>query len=402
MNSTNKDLQEKQFAADIEAVNKIPIVPQLLDVVCRTTGMRFAAIARVTNERWITCTTRDLISFGLKPGDELKIEDTLCNKVRQENQPIFIKEAETDKTYCDHHVPKMYGFSGYVSYPIYKKDGTFFGTLCALDPEPARVDTPEIEGMFKLFTDLIAFHLQSIDELKSANNNLQKEKVNSELREQFIAILGHDLRNPIASNKMSADILLKVSKDEMVQKQARMIKSSSYRMDGLIENILDFARGRLGEGIELNMEVNDGSLRKMLNQVIKEIKTVSPEREIIKTFDFQEEVKCDKNRIGQLVSNLLSNADSHGAQGEPIEIKAIAKDNYFFISVQNSGEKINESALEHLFEPFYREKLKKGKQGLGLGLYIASEIAHAHGGDLKVSSTDEQTRFVFEMPLNQN
>ena len=399
MSSTKQDPQENTFAADIVAINKIPVVPQLLDVVCRTTGMRFAAIARVTEDRWVTCTTRDLISFGLKPGDELNIDDTLCKKVRQENEPIFISEAEKDNVYCSHHVPKMYGISGYVSYPIYKRDGSFFGTLCALDPEPARVDTPEVEGMFKLFSDLIAFHLEAVEELDTVNSDLKEEKVNTELREQFIAILGHDLRNPIASNKMSADILLKVSEDEMVRKQAKMIKASSYRMDGLIENILDFARGRLGEGIELNMELNDGSLQKMLNQVIKEIQTVSPDRKIIKKFDFQEAVICDRNRVGQLVSNLLANADSHGAKNKPIEVIALAKDGKFEIAVQNQGKKIPEAAQEHLFEPFYRDKLKKGKQGLGLGLYISSEIARAHNGRIKVESTEEKTVFTFHMPI---
>lgn len=395
-----KNKQKSQLEADIAAVNKIPIIPQLLDVICRTTGMRFSAIARVTDEKWITCTSLDNIPFGLKRGDELPIETTMCNSVRKTSVPIFIDEAEKDEIFKDHPIPKMYGITSYVSFPIYRKDGSFFGTLCAIDSVPARVRTPEIQGMFKLFADLIAFHLQAVEELDIVAQKLEEEKKNTELREQFIAILGHDLRNPISSNKMSADILLMVSQDEMVRKQAQMIKASSYRMDGLIENILDFARGRLGEGIQLNMEINDGSLEEMLDQVIKEIQTVSPDRNIIKKYEFEDLVKCDRNRIGQLLSNLLSNADSHGAEDKPIEVTAVAKDGEFMISVKNSGDQIPESAKEHLFEPFYREKIKKGKQGLGLGLFIAAEIARAHDGELQVESTEKETKFTFQMPVN--
>lgn len=396
---SNKKLHQKKIEADVNAINAISIVPQLLDVVCRTTGMRFSAIARVTEDKWVTCTSLDNISFGLKKGDELPVETTLCSRVRDTNEPIFIEETEKDEIYRNHPVPKMYGITSYVSYPIYRKDGSFFGTLCAIDSVPAKVKTPEVQGMFKLFAELISFHLQAIEELDLAVKKSEEERKNRELREQFIAILGHDLRNPIASNKMSADILLMASQDERVIKQAQMIKATSYRMDGLIENILDFARGRLGDGIELNLEVNDGSLKGMLDQVIKEIQTVSPDRKIIKKYDFRELVECDRNRVGQLVSNLMSNADSHGAEDQPIEIEATAKNGEFLISVLNSGEKIPDTALEHLFEPFYRENLKKGKQGLGLGLYIASEIARAHNGELTAESTEEKTIFTFSMPL---
>lgn len=399
MPSKNKNHHQKKIEADVNAINAISIVPQLLDVICRTTGMRFSAIARVTEDKWVTCTSLDNIPFGLSRGDELPIETTLCSQVRDTSKPIFIDETEKDEIYRDHPVPKMYGITSYVSYPIYRKDGSFFGTLCAIDSVPAKVKIPEVQGMFKLFAELISFHLQAIEELELAVKKSEEERKNTELREQFIAILGHDLRNPIASNKMSADILLMASQDERVIKQAQMIKATSYRMDGLIENILDFARGRLGDGIELNVKANDGSLIEMLDQVIKEIQTVSPQRKIIKKYDLREMVECDRNRVGQLVSNLMSNADAHGAEDQPIEIEAIAKNGEFLISVQNSGEKIPDTALEHLFEPFYREKLKKGKQGLGLGLYIASEIARAHKGELSAESTEEKTIFTFSMPL---
>lgn len=383
----------------MKAINRIPVVSQLLDVVCRTTGMGFSAIARVTDEKWVTCTTNDKISFGLKPGDELKLETTICNEVRQQNEAVFIDHVKEDPLYYCHPVPAMYGFESYVSVPIYRKDGSFFGTLCAIDPKPNKVTTPEIMGMFKLFADLISFHLQAIEEVDIATEKLAEERLNSELREQFIAILGHDLRNPIATTRMSADILMKISKEEFVKKQAKMIKSTSIRMEGLIGNMLDFARGKLGEGIKLQKNCDNGNLKNYLHQVIKEVETMSPDRTIKVNLEILEPVNVDCERVGQLLSNLLSNADTHGAEDHPIEVDAKVKNGEFRLSVKNSGEKIPEAAMKYLFQPFYRNQVKPGKEGLGLGLFIASEIAKAHEGALDVNSTEEETVFTFSMPL---
>lgn len=150
---------------DIENVSNIPIVSKMLDVICRTTNMRFAAIARVTDTQWITCSSRDDINFGLKPGDELELGTTICDEIRQHHKPVVIDHVTKDPGFCDHHTPEQYGFQSYISFPIFRKTGEFFGTLCAIDPEPATLNTPEIKGMFELYTDLIAFHIQTVEEL---------------------------------------------------------------------------------------------------------------------------------------------------------------------------------------------------------------------------------------------
>lgn len=392
---------KKNFSGDVDAINQIPIISQILDVVCRTTKMGFAAIARVTDDRWITCSSLDHINFGLKPGDELEVETTLCHEVFQKKQPIFIDHVAEDVTYRHHPTPKLYGLESYVSYPIYRKNGEFFGTLCAIDKRPFKVNTPEIQGMFKLFSDLISFHLEVVESMHTQSQNLKEEREMAELREQFIAILGHDLKNPIATMRMSSDILLKMSKDEFTLRHAALIKSTSYRMQGLIENILDFARGKLGEGLILDRESCNGSLENILDQVVNEIKNNAPEREINLKIRIKQGVYCDKNRIAQLLSNLLSNADHHGDPQSPVHVTALTNGEQFELSVSNKGRKISEAAMEHLFEPFYRESNDSNKKGLGLGLFIASEIAKAHDGELVVSSTDEETRFTLSIPLEE-
>ena len=386
---------------DVEAVNKIPIIPQLLDVICGSTKMGFAAIARVTDSKWITCTSKDKIQFGLKKGDELEIETTMCREVKQTNKPIFIDNAEDDETYCNHPIPKMYGITSYVSFPIFRKNGEFFGTLCAIDTKPAKVKRPEIIGMFKLFAELISFHLQAIEDVTSLTSKLEKEELNASTREQFIAVLGHDLRNPLATTKLSADIIQNFSKEKIALKQAKLIKSTVQRMEGMINNILDFALGRFGPGIILNTKSNNSLLKKSLQQVIKEMRVISPETKFLINICLETDVNCDAERIAQLFSNLLTNAITHGAPEKPVSIEIISDSKEFRLSVSNSGEKISNEALDHLFQPFYRNKVEPGRKGLGLGLFISSEIARAHGGEMKVDSNEEITCFTLKIPFSK-
>ena len=105
------------------------------------TGMGFAAVARVTEDRWIACAVRDEIAFGLAPGGELKVATTICDEIRRSGEAVVIDHVAADQAFCGHPTPAMYGFQSYISMPILHKDGSFFGTLCAIDPKPATVKT---------------------------------------------------------------------------------------------------------------------------------------------------------------------------------------------------------------------------------------------------------------------
>jgi len=183
-----------EFRDDIDAINRIPVIASILEVICRTTGMGFAAVARVTEDRWVTLSVKDNINFGLIPGSELKIETTMCNEIRQTGDGIIVDHVEFDEQYKHHHTPAMYGFQSYISLPIIKKDGSFFGTLCAIDPKPAKVNTPEIISMFKLFADLISFHLNAVEQLSITKALLTEEKKNHQLQKDL-----QDLDNELAA-----------------------------------------------------------------------------------------------------------------------------------------------------------------------------------------------------------
>lgn len=385
------------FQADIDAINSIPVVPTMLEVICRTTGMGFAAIARVTDEKWIACSVRDEINFGLQPGGELKLETTICHEIRQSGEGVIIDHVAEDEHFRTHHTPLMYGFQSYISLPIIRKDGTFFGTLCAIDPNPAKLNNPATIGMFKLYAELIAFHLQAIEQMEADQTTLLEERKTAQLREQFIAILGHDLKNPVGAIANCAQLMMRMSLDERTMRLANIINDSSFRMKGLIENILDFARGRMGEGIILNRNP-DERIEMVLNQIIEESQAQWPDRIIEIDYDLGNKINCDGKRIAQLFSNLLNNAITHGNANEPVKVKAVCNAEGFALTVSNNGEKIPTAIQNRLFQPFSRGELKPGQQGLGLGLYIASEIAHAHGGQMNVSSNNDETSFTLIIP----
>lgn len=382
--------------ADVAAIGNIDAVSTLLEVVCRTTGMGFAAIARVTEERWVACAVRDEIQFGLVPGGELKVETTLCHEIRQHRQPIVINHVAKDEVYADHHTPKTYGLQSYISMPITTKKGDFFGTLCAVDTNPADLNKPEIIKMFGLFADLIAFHLNAIEELASKEQQLIEAKETAQLRDKFIAILGHDLRNPVGAILNVSEMLLRMPVEDRVKRMATIVQTSTQRMRGLIENILDFARGHLGEGIKLQLS-NEEPLTEIFSQVIEELRLVSTVHTIETDFELTQSFHCDGKRLAQLLSNLLSNALTHGDRTKPVHVFAGASDGVFVLRVTNAGPKIEERIMARLFQPFYMGDLEPTQRGLGLGLYIASEIAKAHKGKLDVVSTDEFTCFTFMM-----
>nr|ART36787.1 D428 [uncultured bacterium] len=383
------------FQNDIENIARIAAVPTILNVICKTTGMGFAAIARVTDGRWIACQVLDNIDFGLKPGGELKVETTICHLVRKNRQPVIINNVDEDAIYSKHPTPKMYGFQSYISMPIVLPDGSFFGTLCAIDPRPARVNSVEVIGMFKLFAELIAFHFDASDKMIRFEKKLLDERQMAELREQFIAVLGHDLRNPLASINAGANQLLRLTPDTKAAGIVKLMQGSVKRMSGLIDNVLDFTRGRLGGGLALERESK--SLEPTLRQVIDEISLVWHDRKVTTKFQLSRPFFGDHARVAQLFSNLLGNAVTHG-DDTPVRVEAYNDDKEFRLDVVNNGNPIPHADLKRLFQPFYRGPCGANLQGLGLGLFIASEIARAHGGDLRATSTITETRFTLLIP----
>ena len=381
---------------DVEAVQGIEAIPRILEVVCRTTGMGFAAVARVTDRRWVCCSVRDEIAFGLQPGGELPLETTICEEIRQSGQAVVIDDVASDPAFCGHATPAMYGFRSYISVPIVRRDSGFWGTLCAIDPRPAVLATGAVPKMFELFAQLIAFHLDAQERLRTSESALLDARQTAQLREEFIAVIGHDLRNPLQTLDTGISVLSR--EPERASTILPLMHKSLKRMTGLVDNLLDFARGRLGGGIVLAQRRQE-KLQEMLQHVVDELAVAWPDRRIAYDAQLAAPVVCDASRVAQVLSNLLANALKYGDPKQPVRVHARSAEGALELSVANGGEPIPPEVQQRLFEPYFRAPAHaQGQEGLGLGLYIVSEIARAHGGTLGVTSDATETCFTFRMP----
>ncbi|KIN71971.1 GAF domain-containing sensor histidine kinase [Sulfitobacter guttiformis] len=386
-----------EFQADIEMLSNSALIGTILETVMLATNMRFAAVARVTADRWVACRTVDEVNFGLESGDEIEIESTFCQSVRDTSQRIMFSDTATDEVYAGHPIASKFGIVSYASMPIHRSDGTFFGTLCAIDTEARDVQHPRATAMLEMFAEIIGQSLEAEERLEAHEQMVAHERNLSRIQEEFVAVLGHDLRNPVAALDAG---LRQLSSEPLTDKSKILLplmRSSLRRMNDLIENIMLHAKERLGGGIRITAEPN-APLAEAITQVVEEVRAASPTHEITLDLGFDRALSCDAPRIAQAISNLLSNAVRYGTDGATICVEGQIDADGVCISVANKGADVPAGLRQDLFNPFKRGDHAAG-EGLGLGLHIASTIATAHNGRIEVTSEGGLTTFSFRFPL---
>lgn len=385
------------LVAYVREVQAISAVPQILETVASITGLGFVAIAHVTENSWTTCAVLDKLGFGLKVGDGLDVTTTLCEEVRSTCKSIVIDHVQQSEQYRDHHTPRIYGFQSYFSVPLFRPDGTYFGTLCGLDPKPSVLSAPSTVSTLELFAQLISKQLEIERDHAATQTALLSERETSELREQFIAVLGHDLRTPLSSLQHGVELLRLKHPDPDALPLLQKMRRSISRMSALVDDVVDFTRGRMGGGISLNLR-HETALELPFGQVIAELRELHPEHTIEAHIQPNISLLCDAGRLSQLLSNLLKNAIVHGDAHAPVTVSVTSADGRFAISVSNRGSALSPQLIQQLFKPFWRAPSSGPHEGLGLGLYIVAEIARSHGGTMDVTSRDGTTCFTFSMP----
>jgi signal transduction histidine kinase len=381
---------------DVAAIQAIGAVPTILETVAAITGLGFVCIARVTKDSWTTCAVLDKLNFGLKVGDGLDVTTTLCDEVRDSGRAIIIDCVSSDGTYRDHHTPRIYGFESYISIPIFRQNGEYFGTLCGLDPKPMTLSTPAITSSMTLFAQLISLQMEADAQLADTRGLLADERETAELREQFIAVLGHDLRTPLGSILMAVEVGKRKEPDSAMRSLLDHIGRSAHRISALVDDVVDFTRGRMGGGIALELRRED-NLHLAFAQVVEELRGLHPERRIVARLEPIATLLCDRGRMAQMLSNLLNNALVHGDPARPVEVTASEENGVFQLTVTNAGPRIPDEIRRQLFKPFWRGSVKVSREGLGLGLFIVSEIARSHGGSIEVLTSDKATSFIYKV-----
>ena len=222
-------------------------------------------------------------------------------------------------------------------------------------------------------------------------------------KEMFLAILGHDLRTPLGAVMMSAEFMLdtKELKEPHLTLASRIV-SSSKRMNQMIGALLDFTRSRLGGGIPIVRA--DMDMGKVVHDVVNEISAAHPDRTIKVDAHGALRGEWDCPRISQLLSNLISNAVEYGSAGTTTTVDVQSDDNEITLAVHNLGDVIPPDELRGIFNPMKRSEAGSAAAGgasgnLGLGLYIADRIVHAHKGRIEVESSEERgTTFTVHLP----
>jgi len=220
-------------------------------------------------------------------------------------------------------------------------------------------------------------------------------------REVFLAVLGHDLRTPLGALVTASEYL--VARGKLTERDLRlatMIRRSGRRMTNLVDDLLNFARCRLGDGIPINRSHTD--LEALGREIVEEAKAAHPECEL--RFEARGELQggWDAGRLGEALSNLIENAVLHGAN-EPVTVTLIGADDEVVASIHNAGSTIPREDQRRIFDAFVHGATTEATchpgNGLGLGLYIAREIARAHGGSIVVSSSSQSgTTFNVHLP----
>lgn len=219
------------------------------------------------------------------------------------------------------------------------------------------------------------------------------------LSEMFMAVLGHDLRNPLGAIVVSAEMVgMSSAADNTVKQSAARILSSAQRMTRMIEDLLDVTRARVAGGIPIRPEPMD--LRPVLERVANEIRTIYPSRRIDVATQGDLHGTWDGDRLAQVISNLVTNALQHGAQDVPVSVEIDGSDaSEVNMRVRNGGS-IPEHRRAALFDPFHDiSRMAESRKGLGLGLYIVREIVLAHGGSADVlANGSNETAFHVSLP----
>lgn len=248
--------------------------------------------------------------------------------------------------------------------------------------------------------DMIRFN-EAIDQAVAESITRYSGALN-ENREMFLGVLGHDLRTPLSAVLTAAEHLTgETCLDNRSRTLVDTVVRSGTRMKDLVNDLLDFTLARLGRGIPIERARAD--MGAIVRETVDELRLINPDREFRLECVGELTGEWDRRRITQVVSNLVLNAVQHGAATSAITIVVRAEDDTVIVAVRNRGATIREADLAHLFEPYTRHGVERyahrDGRSIGLGLYIAQEVAHAHGGAIDVdSSTERGTTFTMRLP----
>jgi signal transduction histidine kinase len=264
-------------------------------------------------------------------------------------------------------------------------------------------------SVLRLWMDACKFESPHVDDIIRFNEAIDQaiaESINffsiqvEQSRDLFLGMLGHDLRTPLQAIQMTAAYLAALNAGSPVTEAAARVINSGSQMTSLLNDLVDFNRSKLGLGIRLAPAKVD--VATLFAEELAQLRTVHPDQRIELTLDGDTSGSWDGPRLQQMLGNLVINAIKYGTAGETVHVDVRGDDGALHFKVRNSGVSLDPSTLDQIFEPLNRGA--RGKDGsnsdasLGLGLYIAREIAKGHGGTIEARLEAGQTVFAVRLP----
>lgn len=271
---------------------------------------------------------------------------------------------------------RIHGVESYIAVPLYRKDGSYFGTLCALDFIPANL-TEDTFDLFHLLSQLIAFELEA-DEMQ------QLREVEHEALAEFISTASHNLRTPLTALRLAMGAVATSVADRLRPDEQRMMKNVRRNIDRLNIHVNDLLTFNQSEANALHVENTYFDLRTVITNAIGVTNSLISEQGHTLEIDLPEplETEGDPRRLEQVVVNLLENALQYSAPGTPINISGRATPDMVRLSVTDHGRGVPVEHRERIFQRFYR--VSSAVSGSGLGLAIARTVVNMHGGQIWV------------------
>ena len=293
------------------------------------------------------------------------------------------------------------GIESYVAVPLKRRDGSTFGTLCALDPLPANLEEDELET-FVLLADLIAFEMEA-DEEHQLRESAEEE------RRVFVDTVAHDLKSPLQVIKSQAQLLRRRLKrkqpitEEVLDSRLANIEASVVRSTDMINEMLDASRLRSGELLDLMLEETD--LSSLVRDAIDAYQRVSDGHSIaVEVRDERLIGMWDRPRVGRVLTNLLSNAVRYSPDGGQITVTVHREDDgeeaWVVLAVRDEGMGIPLADQAHIFEAYRRGGNVEGSvRGTGIGLAGCKQNTEQHGGTIAVESVEGKgSTFTVRLP----
>ncbi len=309
-----------------------------------------------------------------------------------EPKALLIEDVRNDPEFSIHEAAELSPhIRSFIGVPVVLSDGTFYGTLCAVDPE-ARTLTCQQADLLSVLARLVATQI----ERQRAEDALAQTL---RARTEFLAEVSHQLRTPLTVIRGSAEVSLHIGRGCAHEELLREIVKESGSMSRMVEDLLLLARSD-SDSLPLIMETV--SVAWLLEGLARRAWALAREQEasLQTALSGEGRLRCDVERIEQAVLILIDNAARYGPSGGPITLSSSTRTGELLIEVADRGPGITPEELPHIFERFYRCENASEKPGSGLGLPIAKTIAESHGGRLEAESeVGEGTRMTLRLPL---